>query len=492
MNVVVQSRPKVVEHRVLVGLALVIIILLSISVSGYLFWLHIQALQHLVSLLESDDYREVRIFYSGNAYDFPSHLPFLRDSDKRKAEVLLDDWTRDYLDGRLNSEQLTTRIDILEDLGFYPGKADKYRRVAEAERLADQYAISQAIETIASALKRYPGDPLLLDCQKSYWNRLQQTVIYQGPVQHIFFHPLIAYPDRAFDGDAMSRGFYDYFVTVPEFNRIIEALYRNNYVLITYNDIVSFDPSSGRMTEMPLRLPADKKPLILSIDDMNYYPYMIQNGTAAKLAVDEKERVGAIYLDDSGQSKISYKDEIVPILDHFLLQHPDFSYQGAKGIIALTGYQGILGYRTNDPSAPGYAEEVKQARTLVRQLKAEGWSFASHGWGHLDTSRVSLPNLVADTSRWKAEVEALVGPSNIYVFPFGSRINPGDPRFQYLQQAGFKIFCSVGSKPYSIYGPNYLLMDRRHMDGIALCTQANLLGDLFDSEAVIDSIRKIK
>ena len=28
-------------------------------------------------------------------------------------------------------------------------------------------------------------------------------------------------------------------------------------------------------------------------------------------------------------------------------EHPDFSYHGHKGIIALTGYNGILGYRTD-------------------------------------------------------------------------------------------------------------------------------------------------
>ena len=33
-----------------------------------------------------------------------------------------------------------------------------------------------------------------------------KLVDYEGPVEHIFFHPLIAYPKLAFDGDAMAQG----------------------------------------------------------------------------------------------------------------------------------------------------------------------------------------------------------------------------------------------------------------------------------------------
>ena len=38
---------------------------------------------------------------------------------------------------------------------------------------------------------------------------------------------------------------------------------------------------------------------------------------------------------------------MVPLIDRFVEEHPDFSYRGAKGIVALTGYNGILGYRTD-------------------------------------------------------------------------------------------------------------------------------------------------
>jgi hypothetical protein len=33
------------------------------------------------------------------------------------------------------------------------------------------------------------------------------AVKYEGSVEHIFFHPLIAYPELAFDGDGLAKGY---------------------------------------------------------------------------------------------------------------------------------------------------------------------------------------------------------------------------------------------------------------------------------------------
>ena len=46
---------------------------------------------------------------------------------------------------------------------------------------------------------------------------------YDGIVEHLFFHPVIAYPELAFDGDAQANGLDDFMVTVDEFNKILEC-----------------------------------------------------------------------------------------------------------------------------------------------------------------------------------------------------------------------------------------------------------------------------
>ena len=200
---------------------------------------------------------------------------------------------------------------------------------------------------------------------------------------------------------------------------------------------------NGDKTELvkkELWLPKDKKPLILSIDDLNYYPYMKENGLNHKLILDKEGQIAAFSVSPDKKEIIAYDNEIITIVDNFVEKHPDFSYQGAKGIIALTGFNGVLGYRTDAFNVLSFAAEKEQALAVIKRLKDTGWSFASHGYGHIDTAKRSLDDLVKDTQKWKLEVESLIGPTDIYIYPYGSTVPVGDPRFKFLQQSGFKIF----------------------------------------------------
>ena len=89
----------------------------------------------------------------------------------------------------------------------------------------------------------------------------------------------------------------------------------------------------------------------MSIDDLNYYPYMKENGMNHKLVLDRDGNVAAFLISPEGKEIIAYDTEIVPILDEFVAEHPDFSYKGANGIIDLTGFNWVLGYQTM-PSVP--------------------------------------------------------------------------------------------------------------------------------------------
>src|SRR5574344_1788842 len=50
-------------------------------------------------------------------------------------------------------------------------------------------------------------------------------VPYDGVVEHLFFHPVVAYPELAFDGDYKSDGIDDWMVTAGEYLKILESLY---------------------------------------------------------------------------------------------------------------------------------------------------------------------------------------------------------------------------------------------------------------------------
>ena len=61
-------------------------------------------------------------------------------------------------------------------------------------------------------------------------------VPYDGVVEHLFFHPVVAYPELAFDGDSKSDGIDDWMVTAGEYLKILESVYEKGYVLVDIAD----------------------------------------------------------------------------------------------------------------------------------------------------------------------------------------------------------------------------------------------------------------
>ena len=162
---------------------------------------------------------------------------------------------------------------------------------------------------------------------------------WDGIVEHLFFHPVVAYPELAFDGDSQSDGIDDWMVTVDEYDKILQSVY----------DRGESTDANGQpvMVRNTLYLPEGKKPLILSYDDVNYYDYMLKDGFTYKLIIGDDGLIWSYGLDPQGNEVVSQDLDAITILDKFVREHPDFSPFGAKGSLSLTGYQGILGYRTN-------------------------------------------------------------------------------------------------------------------------------------------------
>ena len=329
-----------------------------------------------------------------------------------------------------------------------------------------------------------------------------KLVPYDGVVEHLFFHPAVAYPELAFDGDAKEKGIDDYMVTVSEYKKILQSLYDNGYILVDINDVwseVTGENGAPRMVRNTLYIPEGKKPLILSFDDVNYYEYMLKNGFTYKLVLRDGE-IWSYGLDPKGNPVYSQDLDVVTILDKFVKEHPDFSLNGAKGCLSITGYEGILGYRThtdvNDTSeeaARRRAAEIEAVKPIVQKLKETGWTFGCHSWGHIDLSRASLEKVKSDTERWMNEVGSLVGPTKIYFYPFGSRPDGSDvkqpgPVFKYLQSMGFRVFASVGSSSYSKIKTDIsaVICDRMHPDGMTLRHQRDRYLRFYDAKEVFD------
>lgn len=101
----------------------------------------------------------------------------------------------------------------------------------------------------------------------------------------------------------------------------------------------------------------------------------------------------------------------------------------------LPGYNGILGYRTDSSYETRPADldadkvqwlenhpdfdlntERENATKVAQAMKDEGWLFASHTWGHLNVSNVSLERLQTDTQKFKENVDSADWRNGYYYF----------------------------------------------------------------------------
>lgn len=338
----------------------------------------------------------------------------------------------------------------------------------------------------------YPGDDVTL-------------VEWEGQVPHLFFHPVVCYPELAFDGDSAEQGIDEWMVTVTEYNRILESLYEKNYILVNLNDLweeAVDENGQTRMVPSTLMVPEGKTPLVISYDDVNYYEYMLTNGFTHKLILGEDGELWSYGLDPQGNEVISQDLDAITILDKFVREHPDFSMNGAKGCLCLTGYQGILGYRTNTESTDQSPEfeanrqrEIEAVRPIVEKLKETGWYFGSHTYGHINLGKEgrTLESVQKDTQRWLDEVGSLIGETQLLFYPHGARpdgddVSQSGPMFQYLQSQGFRIFCAVGGGTFSRSKEDIcaVILDRMHPDGLSLRWSRERYLPFYDAKEVFD------
>ncbi len=311
----------------------------------------------------------------------------------------------------------------------------------------------------------------------------KNLVEYDGKVSHVFFHPIISDPQKAYtDNQQQEKGNYDWMVTVNEFNKAIEKLHENNYILINPHD--AYDLESTPVKRKKLKLPKGKKTLIMSMDDMNYYEYMQGNGYTERLTLNKDNETVAEKKNDQGKMEQSKTNDAVPLLNDYVKKHPDFSYKGQKAVVGLTGYEGVLGYRTNDLENPNYEQRKKQAKKVADSMKRDGWTFASHSYGHINFEDSSDEQIIEDTKRWKKEVEPIVGKTDLFIFPHGAQDRNSTSYNYMIDEAGFKYMAGVGPDNFTSLSNKDIYQDRVAIDGLNLHQFKYKLKPFFKPEEV--------
>jgi hypothetical protein len=404
-----------------------------------------------------------------------------------------------------------------------PAKPSKKELDAQAEQLisnadfvAAGYDYKKATEMLQS-FEYFDEYPAMAERISEYEKLDQQLVPYarMDQVTHIFFHSLIADPSRAFDGEYTDDGYNLYMTTLDEFNAILQQMYDRGFVLVTPYQVAGVQ-ADGTFGYNEIRLPEGKQPFIMSQDDLNYYGYMIGakhsygddpifvskegDGFAHRIVIGEDGYPTCEYMDKDGN--ISTGDyDMVPALETFIQTHPDFAYQGARGVLGMTGYEGVFGYRTAPKyeSALGterYQQEVEAAKAVAECLKEHGWILASHSYGHPAYGNLTPERVEADSDKWEATCEYIIGETDILLYPHGSDIGSYKPytmdngKFAALYEDGYRYFFNVDSViAWTQVGDNYFRGSRRNIDGYRMFHHPEKLSDLFDVSSVFDPAR---
>ncbi len=405
----------------------------------------------------------------------------------------------------------------------------RHEAIDEAEKLAVGYDYDGAISLLMEQ-KNYDTDTDLVNAIAKY-TAAKSTLEAKDPnqVPHIFFHSLIVDTDRAFNvskwGEDDVAGINAWMTTTDEFDKIMQQMYDNGWVLIRMRDLVTeTKDEDGTVHFTPnksLMLPADKKPFVLSIDDWSYYHSYDDRGYGDKVVLDQNGDVKVHYVDAQGNEDVGDYD-VVPRLNTFCKEHPDFAYKGARGTAALTGYNGVFGYRTDVAYKTGerlgadqkawleahpdfnWDEEVKEATKIANAVKATGWEFASHTWGHLSVTGKSADALAIDHEKWKNTVENIVGPVDTIIFAHGNDIGDWhdydaatNPLYAYYKSQGFNFYANVdaSSEAWVQIRDGYVRQGRIDCDGLQMWraksgqAKKNVFAQLFDVNSVFSSAR---
>lgn len=369
--------------------------------------------------------------------------------------------------------------------------------MCEANTYSENGDYAFALNLLNSKHKYYKNDENINALIKYNSNQIKNKnlVEYNGEIEHLFTHCLLAFPEVALHPkNPLSADFDRDCLTPSEFKKILMSLYNNNYVLVDIESV--YENVDGVSKQKTLYLPAGKKPLIFSFDDCNYDSKKENRGMVDKIILDRNGNIATYTSKKSIADRISYDNEFIPILESFVKTYPDFSHNGARGVICLTGYDGILGYRTQKSNATS-RYEIKKAQEVVSKLKKLGWKFACHSYGHYHMKEISDMEFAKEVYSWQNEVEPIIGKTSIYVYPYGEwEVVDGDGNICYkhklLLDSGFDLFCGVGANTFYSYIPigtsdtHTLFMDRKPIDGRTLRTFGKYYSHLFNCEEVYD------
>ena len=386
------------------------------------------------------------------------------------------------------------------------------RLIAQAEVLAIGYDYDAAIKL----LEGYSGGNDKFQQQVTakkaeLMNQQAQLAEWKdvSTIPNLSFHVLMADASRACNKDVSGAdlaGLYNKnFVSVEEFSRILNQLYSANYVLVDFDSFISsntgVDGNESYFTNS-LYLPAGKKPIMITETMVNYFEYMVDpdkdgtpdangHGFANKLVLDSNGNIKAAYVDENGQNLVGNYD-LVPVLEAFIEEHPDFSYRGARAILAVTGSEGVFGYRTNTTYVSRFGQsfydnEVAEAKKVAAALREKGYTIASYTYSNQAYRTMTTLQIQAEIQNWTTQITPVLGEVDTIVFARGSDIDSySGTSFNVLYNSGLRFFLNSGSSPRVDANSTFIRQTRLMVTGESMAWYQSQFSDYFDCNVVMD------
>ncbi len=390
------------------------------------------------------------------------------------------------------------RIDEIKEVMYEP-------LIGECEHMLEKYKFYSAEKVLSDMAEIFPEDDIINNALLEATSNTVETTEYKGKIPVLCVRNLICDTDTAFKRP-QSGSDNDYYITVNEFRAILEELYANDYILVDPLTYAGME-NETYMVERPLTIPVGKKPVVIMIDNLTYGLATVGDGVCTKLTLNDKGEILSEYTTGDGEVKSGREFEAIGILDSFVSQHPDFSFDGVKGTIAVSGFESVFGYVVSRNQADyrqktsesmgldpvSYTDDeikanCKTVSNIAAALKDNGWQFASNTYAFFNSAKnEKIDSIKKDTQLWLDEIGSLLGEVHMISYPNGNYIPGSDERAEYLKSKGFRVYFGTGTEPYTTYGYNYLYYDRIMVSSWTL-SKYNFKA-FFDKSKIMDPAR---
>jgi hypothetical protein len=370
------------------------------------------------------------------------------------------------------------------------------------------YSAKQILDRLFDA---FPDQPEIIEklqiCNDKLPNRI---VTWEQNVEHLAIRPLTLDTERA------KQGPYKTFaetglLTPQEFENLLNELYQKDYVLISGETFMNYPEDYPQVL-----VPAGKKPLVLIFDQYQYSTQYRESGSAEQLAYHAETNQFVSRLSANKPETAVENQDCISILENFIAEHSDFSFNGAKARIALTVNENILGYTINEQQTQNiikrnaelgledyiltdktqeeknkfYQLQSGDLEVVISALLEHGFTFCNGTYSGDDLGSLSLDDLQQNVEQWNAAAKQYVGEVACLVFPGGSHVYNDEDKLHFLLNSGYCTFYGEGPNTYNFYANSYIHFDFTSINGFTLMNAEQWnLGRFITENSVLENWR---